>query len=224
MRTIDTIPERLSSVLRREVDPIWKGIFDNPFLEELQNGTLPLEKFRYYLAQDYLYLEAFARAVALALARAPESTEMALLAPRISTPVERSLHRALMPLAGLTEEAVEATKPAPTNLAYMNHMTVTAARGSLGETAAALLPCPWSYHEIGKLLGPVRHPVFSRWAAPYLENFLEESTAAWRELVDHEARRGSDSDRSAMSAAFHRSSRYEHMFWRMAYQQESWPV
>lgn len=62
--------EPFSSLLRAEADPIWQRIFVNPFLKELRQGTLPIEKFRFYLAQDYLYLEGFARTVAVALALA----------------------------------------------------------------------------------------------------------------------------------------------------------
>ena len=47
--------ESFSEQLRAEAEPIWSEIFARPFLREIKDGTLPLEKFRYYLAQDYLY-------------------------------------------------------------------------------------------------------------------------------------------------------------------------
>jgi len=43
-------------------------------------------------------------------------------------------------------------EPAPTNRAYINHLRSTATRGSVGDAAAALLPCPGTYHEIGQRL------------------------------------------------------------------------
>ena len=64
--------ESFSEQLKAEAEPIWSRIFRQPFLLEIKDGNLPLEKFRYYLAQDYLYLEGFARTVALALAKAPD--------------------------------------------------------------------------------------------------------------------------------------------------------
>ena len=218
------MPDRFSTLLRAEADPIWEKIFRNSFLEELREGTLPMEKFRYYLAQDYLYLEGFARTVALALAKAPGSREMELLSRRVATPVERPMHQRLMPLAGLSIDDAEKRGRSPTNLAYVNHMISTAALGGLGQAAAALLPCPWTYHEIGGTLGPVEHPVYSQWVAPYSEGLLEESTAAWRELLDGEAAIASAPEKEAMRRAFHTSSRYEYLFWEMAYNQERWPV
>ena len=41
-----------SEELRIEAEPIWRKIFNHPFLKEIKDGTLPLETFRYYLAQD----------------------------------------------------------------------------------------------------------------------------------------------------------------------------
>ena len=216
--------ERFSTQLRAEADDLWKKIFSNPFLKEIQEGTLPVDKFRYYLAQDYLYLEGFARAVALALAKAPDSRNLELLSRRVITPVERPLHQRLASLIGLSIEDLEQFGHAPTNLAYINHMITTAALGGLGQTAAALLPCPWSYHEIGSLLGQMEHPVYSQWVAPYKEGLLEASTNAWRSFLDQEAAEAGPREREAMRVAFLTSSRYEYMFWEMAYKQESWPV
>ena len=85
-----------SEQLRVEAEPIWRKIFDHPFLKEIKNGTLPVETFRYYLAQDYLYLEGFGRTVAMAMAKAPDSQTLQDLACRVITPVERPLHNKLL--------------------------------------------------------------------------------------------------------------------------------
>src|SRR5919198_6234318 len=147
-----TMRDSHSAVLWDEAGPIWAAIREHPFLRELRAGTLPLETFRYYVTQDYHYLEAFARAVATALTKAPDGETLELLAKRVLTPIERPLHRRLFELAGLQRAEVLAAEIAPTNLAYQNHMLAVAARGGLGEIAAALLPCPWSYHRLGEAL------------------------------------------------------------------------
>ena len=41
--------------------PIWDDCAETPFLRELQQGTLPLEKFRTYIVQDSIYLKNYAR-------------------------------------------------------------------------------------------------------------------------------------------------------------------
>lgn len=116
------------------------------------------------------------------------------------------------------------TRPAPTNVAYMNHLLATALQGGVGEIAAALLPCPWTYHEIGQRIGEVRHPVYGAWASFYASGFLTESVVAWRRLVDEAAEKAGTRGRAAMAEAFLVSSRYEYLFWEMADRQEGWPV
>jgi thiaminase/transcriptional activator TenA len=216
-----------SAQLHEEATPIWEAIFRHPFLAGIIDGSLPLENFRYFVAQDYRYLEAFARAVALALAKAPDGPAMRILSARVLTPIERPLHVRLFELVNLTIDEAEALEPAPVNLAYMNHMLSTAALGDTGTTAAALLPCPWSYHAIGERLtelGTPRHPVYAEWASFYTSGMLAESTRAWRAAVDEAGAVAGAPLREAMRRAFMRSSHYEYLFWDAAYRREQWPV
>ena len=216
--------ESFSESLRQEALPIWESIFAHPFLEEIEAAELPLEKFRYYVEQDYHYLAGFGRVVATALSKAPDTRTLRRLTRRITTPVERPLHGRMFELLETSEDAVETVPLSPTNMAYINHMQTAASMGGVGEAAAALLPCPWTYHEIGERIAVPEHPVYSYWAQPYRDGLLEESTAAWRELVDEYAANGGPATREAMRSAFITSSRYEFMFWTMAYNREDWPV
>ena len=213
-----------SEQLRTEAEPIWRRIFDHPFLQEIKDGTLPLETFQYYLAQDYLYLEGFARTVATALAKAPDSKLLEELSHRVLTPVERPLHHKLVAEAGLTMEQVQEAGPSPTNTGYVNHMLATAYRHGLGPTAAALLPCPWTYHMLREEVGQSEHLLYGQWTSFYVAGFLEGSVEAWRSFVDRMAHDTSPAELDAMRQAFLTSSRYEYMFWDAAYRREQWPL
>jgi thiaminase (transcriptional activator TenA) len=193
-------------------------------LQELRAGTLPLETFRYYVAQDYHYLEAFARVVATGLAKARDSEALELLAKRVLTPIERPLHRRLFELAGLEAADVQATEIAPSNLAYQNHMLATAARYGVGEIAACLLPCAWTYHSLGEDLAVAPHAIYTEWAGFYTAGMLRETVATWRGFVDRAAESGGVEQREAMRHAFLVSFRYEFLFWDMAFRRESWPT
>ena len=216
--------DSFSEQLRAEAKPIWDQIFSHPFLREIKEGSLPLEKFRYYLTQDYLYLEGFARTVAMALAKAPDSDTLEELSHRVLTPVERPLHHKLMEAAQVTLEDIYRTGASPTNTAYVNHMLKTAALYGLGPTAAALLPCPWTYHELKEAVGASEHPLYSQWSAFYVAGLLQNSVDAWRSFVDRMARQASEPELEAMRYAFLTSCRYEYMFWDMAYRQEGWLI
>jgi thiaminase/transcriptional activator TenA len=210
--------------LWREAEPVWNAIRQHPFLLDLMAGTLPIETFRYYVIQDYHYLEAFGRSVATALAKAPSSELLVTVARRVNTPIERPLHERLFKLAELTHQEAASATVSPTNLAYQNHMLSVAARGTLGETAAALLPCPWTYHALGDVVVGVEHPIYSVWAGFYSEGLLAESCRAWRELVDGEWDEAGPRTRASMRRVFHLSMRYEWMFWQMAHTREAWPI
>ena len=218
------MPESFSEQLKAEAQPIWRRIFAHPFLREIKDETLPLEKFRYYLTQDYLYLEGFARTVAMALAKAPDAGTLEELSRRVLTPVERPLHHQLLEAAGISQDYIREVGRSPTNTAYVNHMMVTAALYGLGPTAAALLPCPWTYHDLKDEVGPSEHPLYSQWTGFYVAGLLQDSVNAWRGFVDAAAAEAGPAEREAMRQAFLTSSRYEYMFWDMAYRMETWPV
>ena len=213
-----------SEQLRSEAEPIWRQIFTHPFLRGIKDGTLPLEIFQYYLTQDYRYLEGFARSVAIALAKAPDSGTLEELAHRVLTPIERPLHHRLVAAAGLTMEEVQIAPPSPTNAGYVNHMLATAMQHGLGPTAAAMLPCPWTYHLLREELGQSEHPLYGQWTNFYVSGLLEESVAAWRGFVDRMALEASPAELDTMRDVFITSSRYEYMFWDAAYRREEWPV
>ncbi len=46
-----------SDGFRARCEPIWRALHEHPFINELAAGTLPLEKFRFFLEKDNFYLE-----------------------------------------------------------------------------------------------------------------------------------------------------------------------
>ena len=215
---------KFSDILWESAAPIWEAVERHPFLRELEAGTLAVEKFRYYVLQDYLYLGAFGRAAAEGLAVAPDTETARRLLRRVSTPVERPLHAGLFAALEIGEDEVADTEPAPTNLAYMNHIEASMRFGGLAVGVAALLPCPRIYHEVGKILRKPNHPIYDIWQSSYAEGLLEESVSAWSSLLNDLADGAGEDARKAMASAYLTSARYEHMFWTMGYDMERWIV
>ena len=204
--------------------PTWQAIMRHPFLRELESGTLPMEKFAYYIVQDYHYLAGFGRCAAAALSAAQDTDNARRLLRRVTTPVERPLHGRLFDALGVSTDDVDSSQPAPTNIAYQNHMEVAMRVGGMACGIAALLPCPRIYHEVGKILSEPDDPVFKIWHSTYSEGLLEESTRAWSEHLDDLAATAGPDLLEQMTAAYLTSAQYEHMFWSMAYNLEQWPV
>ena len=73
-------------------------------------------------------------------------------------------------------------------------------------------------------MGQSEHPLYGQWTSFYVAGLLEGSVEAWRGFVDQAAREAGPQELEAMRSAFMVSSRYEYMFWDMAYRMEQWPV
>ena len=52
---------KLSQRLHACVQDIWPRYLTHPFVTQMADGTLPTEKFRYYMLQDYLYLKDYVK-------------------------------------------------------------------------------------------------------------------------------------------------------------------
>ncbi|WP_447599054.1 thiaminase II [Nitrospira sp. Nam80] len=219
-----------SNHLRKLAQPIWRAQLTHPFVVALGNGTLPDRKFRYYILQDARFLADLARVFAAAAQRAPDSDSalrFAKLAEETIT-VERSLHESYGARWKLSQQQMAAVPMAPTNHAYTRHMLWVAANGTAAEITVVALPCAWIYCVVGKYLlkngrpGP-KHP-YRDWLMLYASPEFEAVQAWMRRQVDRWARRAGQDEKRRMEQSFLISSRYEWMFWEMAWTEEKWPV
>ena len=96
---------------------IWEAYNRHPFVLGIQDGTLDQEKFRYYILQDYLYLEDYAKTFAIGVAKA-KSAEVARLFARYVQVMngEMNIHSGYMGKLQVTQEELEATPSALDNL------------------------------------------------------------------------------------------------------------
>ena len=216
--------------VEREAEPIRRAILDHPFVTGIGDGTLDVERFKYYIRQDYLYLIDYSRVLALASARAPDLETMGwfarLLHETLNTEME--LHRGFCARFGVSARELEETRAAPTTLAYTRFLLNVAHQGSFPELAASFLPCQWGYWEVGDHLArrgePQAAPLYGEWIRMYMAPEYK-ALADWaRGLADRLAERTGPEEGARMRETYLTSLRYEYLFWDMAYNMESWPV
>ena len=218
-----TLTERLHNAAA----PIWQKTLAHPFVTELGAGVLPLEKFQFYMRQDYVFLVEYSRLLALATAKAPDLDTMGRFAQLLDATLNRemALHRDFAGQCGISPEDLAATQPAPTAYAYTRHLVRIAALGDLPEIVAALLPCQWGYCEIGQILAqrgkPTTAPFYCQWIEMYASPEFAALAAWLRELLDGFS--GAVREKQLIET-FCASARYEYLFWDMAYRLEQWPV
>jgi len=222
--------DSFSNRFRGEVATLWERIFTHPFLVEIGAAVLPLDKFRFYVKQDYAYLIEFARCLGIAAAKAGDRETMRIFSSLLnaSLTIEVEMLESLGEKLGISPSDLRSTEFAPTNIAYTRHLLYVAYSGTVGEIIAALLPCMWTYQEIGERLGESealrRHAIYSEWCATYRSKEYIELVNWYRDLADRFASESGSSVRKKMRGHFLLSSRYEYMFWDMAYRQETWPL
>ena len=209
------------------IEPIYAAIRRHPFITGLTDGSLPRERFEFYAIQDALYLREFARALAIAGARAPKDDWIIMLTEHAAGAlrVERTLHEGFFQEFELTADAAVTTPLAPTTLAYTNYLLTVAYGAPFHEALAALLPCYWIYWEIGKELAGAGSPdpLYARWIATYGSAEFGAVVGAVLDATNEVAARLGDVERAIMRRHFRTTSRYEWMFWDMGHRCELWP-
>ncbi len=216
----------ISQRLHEAARPIWDQYHDHPFVRGLGDGTLDLEKFRWFLLQDYLYLFDYARVFAYGVIKAREPGLMRTFAENVDEILggEMKIHRAYMARLGITEEQVFAVRPALANLSYTHYMLSCAATGNAAEIIAAILSCSWSYAEIGtqlaQLPGALDHPFYGEWVRGYAGADYQATNDALIALMDQLADGCSEAEYQQLEEIFVNCSRYELGFWNMAWNQE----
>jgi thiaminase/transcriptional activator TenA len=181
-------------------------ILANRFVQGLGDGTLPIDCFKRYVAQDAYFLEAFARAYAFCLAHGESRDDLHGFAELIAGVLEElKLHKAYaerwqVDLTGVT--------PIAATSAYVDFLLETARRGDLGETIAAMTPCMRLYAWLGQTLaGGNVAPRYAEWVKTYADPGFEGLAMRLEELLDRHAR-----DTAVVRANFRRAMQLEYGF------------
>ena len=215
--------------LRQSAAPIWEADLRHPFVRGIADGTLPPDKFKFYLIQDYLFLLDYSRVFAYGVIKAPDEATMALFSQLLNETLntEMDLHRGYCEKFGISAAEMERAPVAPTTHAYTRHVLNVAQSGTLAELIAGVLPCQWGYAEIGTTLaeqGGSPEPLYQEWIEMYAsDEFL--ALGKWlRSLLNELTAESSSAEKERLKRHFLFSSRYEYLFWEMAWTQEAWQI
>ncbi len=216
--------------LRKLAQPIWEAQLTHPFVVALGKGTLPERKFKYYILQDARFLGDLARVFAACAEKAPNAESALRFAKLVEETivVERGLHENYGKRWKMTPKQMISVPMAPTTYAYTRHMLAVAQTGSAAEITVVALPCAWIYCVVGQHLlrkgpPPEGHP-YRDWLMLYASPEFAEVQRWMRAKTDLWAKNAGKEGRRRMEEAFVISSRYEWMFWEMAWKEEQWPV
>lgn len=228
--TTNTSRQGLSQRLQTSVASLWERQLHHPFVVALGNGSLARANFEFYIRQDALFLDVLTKTFGYAATKARDHEEMEQFGKLLLNTllVEEELHRRYGERFGLTANEMLNTPMAPTNYAYTRHLLHIAATGTLPELLTAILPCAWIYaevghHLVGDTLPAPEHP-YADWLTTYISPDFDAVGIWIRERLDRYAATISPQDEARLYEIFLISTRYEWLFWDMAWRLEDWPL
>jgi thiaminase/transcriptional activator TenA len=185
-----------------------RAALEHRFVRGLGNGDLPLGSFQKYVAQDAFFLEAFARAYAMALAHSTDHMGLHAFAQLLAGVLEElELHGKYA--EGWGVELADVV-PGEATLAYTDFLLSTAALRGVGETCAAMTPCMRLYAFLGQSLsdeGIDETNAYAEWIETYSAPDFEDLASTLEGLLDRYAM-----DTPAVRAAYRRAMNLELAF------------
>ncbi|WP_185289302.1 thiaminase II [Chryseobacterium lactis] len=205
------------------IKELYESILKMPFIKELSEGSLPQEKFRFYMAQDSLYLEHFGRTLSLIAAKITDLQDVLAFMrfAENAIVVENALHESYFKDFGLNDKGI--LQPACHH--YIHFLRSTAALESVEIAVAAVLPCFWIYREVGDYIYRTQNTVdnpYEKWIDTYAGEEFAAAVDQAISICDKIAENSTAATRQKMTEAFIMASRMEYHFWKAAYKLKKW--
>ena len=205
--------------------PIWEECAATPFVQEVQTGKLPLEKFKRYMIQDSIYLKNYARIYGKAIFHAATLREIQLYYSMLNfvNDTESEVRLDYLKQFRITDDDIELIAPLTENQNYIDFMFEIASHGKNEEILMAVLPCMLSYSYIFRKLAAVPTSRQSRYwdfIKDYADEQYAESCKEWSAFAEHKCAGLSEANKKYLADIFEKASLLELAFWKMAYRNE----
>jgi thiaminase (transcriptional activator TenA) len=177
----------VSKALWEENQDLAIACLQHPFVQGIGDGSLPREKFAYYVGQDVFFLEAFARAYSIAAAKSPDWVGFGIFHDLAGGVLqELKLHQGYAAQWGVN---IQDVLPGAATRGYTDFLLATAWSQQVGVTAAAMLPCMRLYHFLGQKLAQPEIPEhdYADWIRTYSSAEFEPLAKQLAELADRYA-------------------------------------
>ena len=214
-----SIFDRLKQACSKE----WLAYCHHDFVNQVGEGTLPIESFRYYLEQDYVFLVHFSRAWALAVYKSSSIADMKwatdILYSTLHT--EMNLHIQFSERFGVTQSELETARESQENLAYTRYVLDKGHSGDILDLYVALMPCVVGYAEIGLRLSLDYASVlpdnpYREWIEMYSsEEYQLLAIKSISNLERISLERGGNSRISELTETYREATLLEEGFWTM---------
>ena len=215
----------LTQDLRQKHDDLWQKMVNHPFVVEMGDGTLPVEKFSAYFIQDYIFVRDLVVLIAQGVSKAPDLQAAARLnsfLADILNPENDLFVRAFKEL-GVSEPEYTSAGASPTTQAFGDFMVRVGLEGTFEDIITVLYVTEGTYLDWGTRLAQEgkrpENPIYREWIDLHGPDVLGELVGWMAAHLDDAAL---DSRLPRIRGLFLTALRYEYMFWEAAYRGEEW--
>jgi thiaminase/transcriptional activator TenA len=194
-----------------------EAIKEHPFNLELMDGTLLFDKFACYIEQDSLYLQDFARCLAIIASKVSSEYTRRFLHYADSTfLVEQEIVHEFFKSS---PEFTKTNSLTPATLSYTSYLFRICSNEPVEVGIAALVPCFWVYREIGFFIakGAKKNNPYERWIETYSSDNFSRTVNEIIGIFDELAKQDSRAIQDKMLDAFYKTTCLEWHFWNDAY-------
>lgn len=215
---------KLSQRIYERAREIWPRYLCHPFVVQMADGTLPAEKFRYYMLQDYLYLKDYVKIFAAIIQKADDFEQIRFLSRELENTIGETFrtHIPYMKRLGITEEEIRSARPHIDNSAYSHYMLCEAQMGDVLTGLVTLLNCSWSYAYIAEQMVE-RYPDalcdedYGSWFAGYVSEEYQKTNQALIDRIDALAVSIDGEKTQHLCEIFEKCCLFDLRFWDMVY-------
>lgn len=209
--------------LLESVKDIWDSYNKHPFVLGIEKGNLPKDKFRFYMIQDYLYLEEYAKTFAIGVAKASNLKMANLFSKYISVMNgELDVHKGYLAMLEVTEDEIKSTPRSIDNISYTSYMMRVAYEYGEVEILTAIISCAYSYEIIAKNIyknnpDSIKDSFYGPWIRGYISPEYSQDNKILLDTLDEITSNYTEEQIKHLEEIFILCSRYEYMFWDMSW-------
>lgn len=203
----------------RKSNGIYKSILGQRFINELAEGTLALDKFARYIAQDELYLKNYYRQM-FELAELMDTDENRALFEdfaRSGMEGEKAMHEFLIGKYGIETDV----EPSDVTRSYNNLAQEAIDTGDRSLAIAAMLPCMWIYNRVGLnilKIAKLEDNPYKEWILEYGNEEFTQGVNTVLDIVDSWTAKADRKTLEGMEHYYMRGAQYEYDFWEYGYE------
>ncbi len=220
---------KLSEILFNSVEHIWNSYLTHPFITKMADGTLEIEKFKYYMLQDYVYLKDYIKVFAIGSTKSDEFDEIKFFCDNMYAVLDETykVHIPYMKRLGITEKDIMNVKPHIDNTSYTKYMLYEGQNGDMLSCLIAILSCSWSYAFISKKIveknkSCLENETYGEWFNEYYCKEYQETNEKLIQKVDNLSNNLSQKTIDKLTEIFVNCSIYEAKFWDLAYDSKNY--